>query len=490
MTDDNSVDDAMEETVNVEENTIDADEPVDLEKTIQEFYDQIDKNKRLFKLLAAENNFDGRIILYVYAKTQDISQFRVELSRMIIKAEFLKKDWRNPPLKIEPPRCVELSEELVDFFHTEKKPTLYYDPYYSTVNDKGVVHKKNASGPIVNAIDYVKTILTVANLSKLLPHKKEPTKNNVAAPVTVNLSILQVEPKELTPQLISKIIRVWLESFSYRRDTVFATIEGWEIISTYPVYKNEEIAVQLNELDFSRMFDTKFPGDIVCSARLKTQWPTTSRQLIKSTENKIAIPKRKGGRRSLQSQNEEDELADLVTYETLIELMNNNKDIANDNHRDGTALLLLTYIIKLNYKSKLSVAGDPWRPVQKDITQAFIVRAKGDVDLPKIVEKLEKFHLDHYSASQPYIVFCGELRALTCCHVVYHSLIYKFTQPIDAADFIFKLLYVLKLDFPPACPQVYSFLQSYTFQMEKLRTIASAPQVKALAVDISNITLQ
>ncbi|KAJ8676626.1 hypothetical protein QAD02_012413 [Eretmocerus hayati] len=252
--------------------------------------------------------------------------------------EFFRQIYR-----IDSPRLAELAEEIIDLLPEEKAASLHFEAYYSSLDDNGVVHEKNASGPLRYALEIVKNLLTSANLSKLSPHKREPSNQNVTEPATVNfdLEILENEPKELTVKIIAEIVEAWCLTLT---------------------------------------------DALLCLQQLK-------------------------------------------------------------DHRDGIGLLLLTYLIKLTYNSKLTESGDTWRPSQKDISQAFIVRLKRHEDLPVVTEKLEIFQVEHYQASQPYIVFCADLNDLKSCHVIYHGLIYDFTKPIDAADFIFKVLYVLKLDF-------------------------------------------
>ncbi|KAJ8685979.1 hypothetical protein QAD02_021772 [Eretmocerus hayati] len=245
-----------EESVAADGVTIDM---IDVDKRIEKFYDTIEKNEPIYKLLAANDNLEGRLSLYVYAKTQDLSMLRVKLSRIIIRAEYSRLDWRKPSLKIDTARLIQLSEEIIDFFQREPDPTLYVEPYYSSVDDKGKRIKSNALRPLVNAVAFVKALFDLAELTQLLPHKKKPAKKKCRC----------------------------------TRLTVFPEIEGWDIITTYQVLETE-VTIQLLNIDFGLMFNSRYPGDIECSKRLESHWPTISKQLIAVATARI--PKSKNRR--------------------------------------------------------------------------------------------------------------------------------------------------------------------------------------------------
>lgn len=74
---------------------------------------------------------------------------------------------------------------------------------------------------------------------------------------------------------------------------------------------------------------------------------------------------------------------------------------------------------------------------------------------------------------QPYVVFCGELKNLSCCHVVLDkNIIYNVDTPINAIDITFKLFFSLKLEFPIACKHIWSFLQKYVYDMKEKSMVA------------------
>ena len=83
---------------------------------------------------------------------------------------------------------------------------------------------------------------------------------------------------------------------------------------------------------------------------------------------------------------------------------------------------------------------------------------------------------DPYLQSTPYVVFCGNLDDLTCCHVLYEKECYNFTDCIEAIDFLFKLFLVLKVSYPHMTAHLWAYFQHDVFGMGKVRrTVGSTP---------------
>lgn len=100
----------------------------------------------------------------------------------------------------------------------------------------------------------------------------------------------------------------------------------------------------------------------------------------------------------------------------------------------------------------------------------MIIFQKHD-SLQNLVQQNKDKHTNNTKKVQPYVVYCGPLRNITCCHVVLHTTIYDFDCSMKAVDFLYKLMHVLDIDYPIACPHVWAYMQNYIYCMPKVRKI-------------------
>lgn len=75
--------------------------------------------------------------------------------------------------------------------------------------------------------------------------------------------------------------------------------------------------------------------------------------------------------------------------------------------------------------------------------------------------KYEKLKL----TTQAYIVHCGLLNDTKCCHVIIDNLIYDFESIVAAVDYLYKLFFVLKLEYPDLSSHIWAFIQKYLYDM-------------------------
>lgn len=88
---------------------------------------------------------------------------------------------------------------------------------------------------------------------------------------------------------------------------------------------------------------------------------------------------------------------------------------------------------------------------------------------------------------QPYVVCCGSLNKLQCCHVIFNNLEYNFKNVVYAVDFIYKLYFVLSVDFTLASSHIWGFIQKHVFSMEKERRLVGVRASNELSAEISRI---
>lgn len=95
-------------------------------------------------------------------------------------------------------------------------------------------------------------------------------------------------------------------------------------------------------------------------------------------------------------------------------------------------------------------------------------------------EKCESFNFEE----TPYIVCCGPLERLQCCHIVWKDLQYDFNNITAAVDVLYKSFFVLQIDFPFASAHIWCFLQKYVYRMEKSRRLIAVRIINELIVEL------
>ncbi|KAJ8671945.1 hypothetical protein QAD02_003204 [Eretmocerus hayati] len=95
-----------------------------------------------------------------------------------------------------------------------------------------------------------------------------------------------------------------------------------------------------------------------------------------------------------------------------------------------------------------------WRQNMKDIALSFIIHAKIHENLREIINLVKTEQINLYSKENPYIVCCGKLNELSCCHAIFCGVIYVFKLDVEAVDYLFKLFFVVNQKWPAACNHV------------------------------------
>lgn len=65
---------------------------------------------------------------------------------------------------------------------------------------------------------------------------------------------------------------------------------------------------------------------------------------------------------------------------------------------------------------------------------------------------------------QPYIIAVGlHLTEIEAFYIVIDDIMYKMENALKAVDILFKIFQVLNIKYPPACEQVWLFIQTYVY---------------------------
>ena len=91
------------------------------------------------------------------------------------------------------------------------------------------------------------------------------------------------------------------------------------------------------------------------------------------------------------------------------------------------------------------------------------------------------------STTQPYIVCCGALNKLQCCHVVISDLKYTFDNVVKAVDFLYKSFFVLGIPYSCGCAHVWTFFQRNVYNMDSARKCIAKRQSEELITELDKI---
>lgn len=105
-------------------------------------------------------------------------------------------------------------------------------------------------------------------------------------------------------------------------------------------------------------------------------------------------------------------------------------------------------------------------------------------DLPKLIGKRVVFNASYGLTETPYVVFCGLIEDLTCCHVVFSGVIYTFSAPHEAIDCCFKIFFSLRVDYPWTCQHIWSFFQLYVYKIEKAKKTVAVRIISELSIEL------
>ncbi|KAJ8672423.1 hypothetical protein QAD02_003682 [Eretmocerus hayati] len=444
---------------------------IDVDGIINSFYDQIQKNKPLFKLLY--ETFTEKMCLYAYATGQLIKTYRVFVAKIHTECTLAKTDFLSLILD-------GLSDDTVEPFPNEKKFNLYELSTTAVDDDTDQVDRVSAKGPYQSAWDTVRGSAVPAGLKHYLPNIYH-----------------SVKPKDPRKTL------VWQLSHSHRQSGACVVKVGLEVIQYFLVLTTI-LAPVLVDYGFRILLDaSESTSDVVFSQQLIKTWPEGSKKLVTSALKRI---EEEANREAIKQAIRESKNKNRKKLTTFLQKQLNRKRwvtmsldciftqlivLLSDvhvqilffsflNNEDALGFLIINFFLKLtNYKHK-----DPdnrWRPQLKDIALSFIVHLKLHEKLQELISAVKDEQILRYQGQHPYIVYCGEFHNLKCCHVIVSDTVYDSVFAVEAVDFLFKLFFVIKLAWPPACKQIWSFLMKWSYKIEKnKRKIVSGPFVKNL----------
>jgi len=65
---------------------------------------------------------------------------------------------------------------------------------------------------------------------------------------------------------------------------------------------------------------------------------------------------------------------------------------------------------------------------------------------------------------QPYIIAVGlHFTAIEAFYIVIDDVMYKMENALKAVDILYKIFQILNVKYPPACEQVWLFIQTYVY---------------------------
>ncbi|KAJ8674423.1 hypothetical protein QAD02_005685, partial [Eretmocerus hayati] len=475
---------------------------IDILSQIQNGFDPIQKNTTVFKLLY-NDNYQGRMILYSYLNNISIEKYRGYISLLYLNHELSKFDLTKPPITCSRKYLEEKAEDIIVTLPNEGPATIYYEGEYESQNCEGKTVRVRANDPLQKAWDHLRNVTDEAELEELLPNKfhRLKLKDTSRVPVSENLdlSCLMSIPETIDETLRILVLKVWGLSYSFRIDGPQKNRSGIVLLNYYKILQTE-LGIVLVKEDFKKN-NAKYEveGEGVCSDRLICKWPAFSVKLISLTRDRLAKAEAKANKQKLINSSrkknkssdstpveiiapEPSEIPDNAVslfhaYDDVKSLMDQNSGDLRADHAAALAFMVAALSLKLtNFKCK----NDGWRPLTKEILHDFIVHSKNHENLAAVIRVIKEEQTDRYDQEHPYIIYCGDLAALRCCHVIYMNIVYDFQSAITAVDFLMKFFIVLKIDFPLVSLPIWGFLLKCVFLMKKARKIGANASINTL----------
>ncbi|KAJ8675348.1 hypothetical protein QAD02_011134 [Eretmocerus hayati] len=368
----------------------------------------------------------------------------------------------------------EKAEDIIVTLPNEGPTTIYYEGEYESQNSGGKTVRVEANGPLQKAWDHLRNVTDEAELEELLPNKSHrlKLKDTSRVPVSENLdlSCLMSIPETIDETLRILVLKVWGLSYSFSTDGPQKNRSGIVLLNYYKILQTE-LGIVLVKEDFKKN-NAKYEveGEGVCSDRLICKWPAYSVKLISLTRDRLAKAEAKANKQKLI-------MSLFHAYNDVKSLMDQNSGDLRADHAAALAFMVAALSLKLtNFKCQT----DGWRPLTKDILHDYIVHSKNHENLAAVIRVIKEEQKGRYDQEHPYIIYCGDVAALRCCHVIYMNIVYGFQSAITAVDFLMKFFIVLKIDFPLVSLPIWGFLLKCVFLMEKAREIGANASINTL----------
>lgn len=114
--------------------------------------------------------------------------------------------------------------------------------------------------------------------------------------------------------------------------------------------------------------------------------------------------------------------------------------------------------------------------------------SKNQVALQKFVNEKYQYYIDkNVSVPQPYIILCGPLDSINESYVVVNTRIYTAKSPLAAVDLCFKIMFVFKINYPIACPHIWSFFHMYIYEIKGIKVTVAARQISNIAENLGKL---
>ncbi|KAJ8665950.1 hypothetical protein QAD02_007612 [Eretmocerus hayati] len=276
--------------------------------------------------------------------------------------------------------------------------------------------------------------------------------------VTIDLDILRKVPEDIEKSK-PKIIEVWKLSNSHRKRGTGVVKSGLGVVHYFVVLTNI-LAPILSWPEDSKTFVSLAKKQLAEEAHKKA----IKEAIRDANENKNKRkPKDAPAKETeISISLEIDDL--IICYNNLASLMHTYDEEKSTDNDDALGFLIITFSLKLTSQK----------------TRILILHEL----LEELVRAVKSEQIRRYREEHPYFVYCGELHNLECCHVIVSGRTYDSKFAVEAVDFLFKLFLVIKLPWPLACPQVWSSLMKWKYEIVKTRKIASGASVNDLINDL------
>lgn len=108
--------------------------------------------------------------------------------------------------------------------------------------------------------------------------------------------------------------------------------------------------------------------------------------------------------------------------------------------------------------------------------------------LQRQVDLLLEYNVSKKLGTQPFVVICGPLSDIKCCHVIAGKIISECPGPKEAVDLCFKLFFTLRMEYPPGAVHLWSVIHRLVFGLAKQKKTIAGTLIDTLKEELAPLT--
>lgn len=142
-------------------------------------------------------------------------------------------------------------------------------------------------------------------------------------------------------------------------------------------------------------------------------------------------------------------------------------------------LKLLHYVLRPTSKGKHGSSKKFWKISIGDSIASFVEETRSAADVHNIIDRKKAFCIGKDIKLQPFLIYIQEPNDQFC--ICYDSIFYSFNSLLNAVDILFKIFFVLNIQYPIESIKFWIFIQRFFYNIER-----SDDKVSSDIIDLIN----